>query len=241
MSYYEYRILRELRKWQKEMQRPPSFINRVTTRAKHRINRIIPEKVHRIITEGIKQMIRVVILGAGLTTFQKTKQLSIENIEINIQKRIKFYRSAAATEGALTGYGGILLSFADFPLWLSIKMKMLFEIASHYGYDIKDYKERIYILHIFQLTFSSQKHRNMVYKLLANWENQEGLLPDDLNQFNWRTFQLEYRDYIDLAKLLQLIPGFGAFVGAYINYRLTNTLGYNAMNAYRMRKYGKIK
>ena len=223
------------------MQRPPSFTNRVTTSVQHRINRIIPEKVHQVVTEGIKQMIRVVIFGASLTTFQKQKLLSIENIEINIQKRIKFYRSAAATEGALTGYGGILLGIADFPLWLSLKMKMLFEIASHYGYDVKDYKERIYILHIFQLTFSSQKHRNMVYELLADWENQEGLLPDDLNQFDWRTFQLEYRDYIDLAKLLQLIPGIGAIIGAYINYRLTNTLGNNAMNAYRMRKYGRIK
>ena len=223
------------------MQRPPSFTNRVTTSVQHRINRIIPEKVHQVVTEGIKQMIRVVIFGASLTTFQKQKLLSIENIEINVQKRIKFYRTAAATEGALTGYGGILLGFADFPLWLSLKMKMLFEIASHYGYDIKDYKERIYILHIFQLTFSSQKHRNTVYELLADWENQEGLLPDDLNQFDWRTFQLEYRDYIDLAKLLQLIPGIGAIIGAYINYRLTNTLGNNAMNAYRMRKYGRIK
>ncbi len=238
MSYYEYKLARELRKWQKEMQRPPSFANRIKTSTQHGINRMIPEKVHRVVTEGIRQMTQGVIFGAGLITFQKQKPLSIEHTEVKIQKRIKFYRSAAATEGALTGYGGILLGFADFPLWLSLKMKMLFEIASIYGYDIKDYKERLYILHIFQLTFSSQKHRNKVYALLADWENQKDSLPDDLNQFDWRTFQLEYRDYIDLAKLLQLIPGFGALIGAFVNHRLTNKLGNNALNAYRMRKYG---
>ena len=45
----------------------------------------------------------------------------------------------------------------------------------------------------------------------------------------------EYRDHIDLAKLLQLIPGIGAAVGALVNYKLTNRLGEFAMNAYRMR------
>jgi len=68
-------------------------------------------------------------------------------------------------------------------------------------------------------------------------------LPDDLHTFDWRTFQLEYRDYIDLAKLLQLIPGVGAIAGALVNHRLTNKLGKNAMNAYRMRdeQFRKVK
>lgn len=61
------------------------------------------------------------------------------------------------------------------------------------------------------------------------------MLPDDIHQFDWRTFQLEYRDYIDLAKLFQLIPVVGAVVGAYVNHRLTNKLGTNVMNAYRLR------
>jgi hypothetical protein len=85
------------------------------------------------------------------------------------------------------------------------------------------------------LAFFSQKHRNKVYAFIADWENQKELLPDDINQFDWRTFQLEYRDHIDLPKLLQLIPGIGAVVGAYINHKLTNRLGNTAMNAYRMR------
>ena len=70
---------------------------------------------------------------------------------------------------------------------------------------------------------------------MANWKEEQKLLPDDMNQFDWRNFQQEYRDYIDLAKLLQLIPGIGAVVGAYVNHQLTNKLGKFAMNAYRMR------
>lgn len=52
---------------------------------------------------------------------------------------------------------------------------------------------------------------------------------------DWYVFQQEYRDYIDFIKMLQLIPGFGAIVGAYANYNLLDQLGETAMNAYRLR------
>ena len=60
-------------------------------------------------------------------------------------------------------------------------------------------------------------------------------LPEDIHQFDWRNFQQEYRDYIDLAKMAQLIPIIGAPVGFVVNARLIRKLGLTAMNAYRMR------
>ena len=75
----------------------------------------------------------------------------------------------------------------------------------------------------------------MIFEKMENWTITKDQLPDDLHAFDWRTFQLEYRDYIDLAKLLQLIPGVGAIAGAFVNHKLTNKLGKTAMNAYRMR------
>ena len=112
---------------------------------------------------------------------------------------------------------------------------MLFDIAALYGADTKDYHERLFLLYIFQLSFSSQKRRNELIGLIENWESYKAQLPKDLSQFDWRTFQLDYRDYIDLAKLAQLIPIIGAGVGAIANYRLTEHLGRFAMNAYRLR------
>lgn len=226
----------ELLQWQSAMQKRPSFFDRTTKKLQKGVNKIIPEKVHRVITKAIKEITRGVIFGAGFTTLTRKEKKSLVEIEDKVKERINFYSSSAAVEGAATGFGGFLLSLADFPLWLTLKMKMLFEIASRYGYDTKDYKERVYILHIFQLTFSSQEHRNHVYRLIEDWEVSSEDLPEDIHDFDWRTFQLEYRDYIDLAKLLQLIPGVGAIAGAYINHKFTNKLGRTAMNAYRMRK-----
>ncbi|MEM9391956.1 MAG: EcsC family protein [Bacteroidota bacterium] len=234
-SVYNDLVSQELRLWQAAMCRRPNFWNRTTKNVQKKVNSIIPEKIHKAITKAIKEITRAVIFGSSFTTRTRKAVKTLEHTEVEVKERINFYSSSAAVEGAATGFGGFLLSLADFPLWLTLKMKMLFEIASRYGYDTKDYKERIYILHIFQLTFSSQERRNEVFEIIENWEEIKEELPEDFNTFDWRTFQLEYRDYIDLAKLLQLLPGVGAIAGALVNHRLTNKLGKTAMNAYRMR------
>lgn len=235
MTEYEQKAMDELADWQRKMKLSPSIFGGLAKKLQTRINKVIPEKVHAAITAAIKQMTRAVIFGSGFTTASPLAGTLLEEREKKVLQRINFYKNTAATEGAITGAGGILLGLADFPIWLTLKMKMLHEISSTYGYDVKDLKERIYILYIFQLTFSSQSARNKVYAILENWSTEVQNLPKDINDFDWRTFQLEYRDYIDIAKLLQLIPGIGAAVGAYVNHRLTKKLGNTAMNAYRLR------
>lgn len=217
------------------MQRKPSFTNRLAKKVQKKLNSYIPEKIHEAITVTIKQMIRVVLFGAGLIAPKPNKTDTLETKERLILERIKIYRRTAAAEGGVTGAGGILLGLADFPVLLGIKIKLLFDIAALYGFDVKDYKERIYILYIMQLAFSSQEERRKVYSKIDDWEAHAKRLPDDINQFDWRTFQQEYRDYLDLAKMAQLIPIIGAPVGIVVNYRLIRKLGETAMNAYRMR------
>ncbi len=235
MNSYEANAKRELRAWQRQMQKKPNFLNRFTKRMQVKINKIIPEKVHEAITATIKQMIRGVLFGAELATSKPETIQSLEITEAVLKERIEIYKKSAAAEGGITGAGGILMSFADFPLLIGIKMKMLFDIASKYGYDVSDYKERVYILQVFQLAFSSAQHRNNVYLEMVNWSKKAAALPEDIHQYDWRNFQQEYRDYIDLAKLAQMIPIVGAAVGLVVNYRLLKKLGETATNAYRMR------
>lgn len=235
MEKYEKEIHAELTKWQKQMMRRPSFFNKVSKNLQTKINSWIPEKVHNTITTVIKQMIRAVLFGATHTSSTPSAQKSLELKEIAIQERIKNYRNTAAIEGGVTGAGGVLLGIADFPLLIGIKLKLLFDIATMYGYDVRDYKERVYLLHIFELAFSSHEHRKQVYLKMIDWDEKSKALPDDIDKFDWRSFQQEYRDYIDLAKLAQLIPVIGAPVGVIVNYRLIKKLGITAMNAYRMR------
>lgn len=235
MNVYEEQAARQLRKWQAEMQAHASFTSKVSSNIQGRINRAIPEKVHEVITTSIRQMTRAVFFGAGFINPKPLENTSLRVREYRVQGRIRFYRDTATAEGAITGAGGFLLGLADFPIWLTLKMKLLFEIAALYGYDVSDYRERLYILHIFQITFSNQAQRGRVYANLADWDGYLAKLPGDIHAFDWRTFQQDYRDFIDIAKMIQLVPGIGAVAGAYVNHRLTGKLGEFAMNAYRMR------
>ena len=236
MQPYQKKITDELKTWQKQMLKKPSLLNNLSKKIQTKINTWIPEKVHQAITATIKQMIKGVLFGAKYTTQKALAEtVSLEEKETSVIKRIEFYRTTAAVEGGITGAGGILLGLADFPILLGLKLKLLFDIASIYGYSVMDYKERVYILHIFELAFSSHEHRKNIYLKMVDWNERSKELPEDINQFDWRNFQQEYRDYIDLAKLAQLIPIIGAPVGAVVNYKLIKKLGITAMNAYRMR------
>lgn len=235
MTPYEATVRDELIRWQQAMQQPPSAFGKLSTRLQRRINRIIPQRIHTIVTATIKQMTRAVLFGAEFLTNKPAQGLSLTERDAAVAGRIDFYRKAGAAEGGVAGAGGFVLALADFPALLALKMKMLFEIASLYGYPVSDYRERVFILYVFQLAFSSQERRQAVYRNVADWPEHSRQLPDDINRFDWLTFQQEYRDYIDLAKMAQLIPGIGAAVGIVVNYRLVNQLGRTAMNAYRMR------
>jgi hypothetical protein len=183
-------------------------------------------------------MIRAVLYGATITTVDHPSEEILELREETVLRRIEFYRKTAAVEGGITGAGGLFLGLADFPILIGIKIKLLFEIATIYGFDIRDYKERVYLLHIFELAFSSDFHRKKIYLEMTDWDMKSKELPEDINQFDWRSLQQEYRDYIDLAKMAQLIPIIGAPVGFLVNSRLIKKLGSTAMNAYRMRLLG---
>jgi len=235
MDSYEHYALHELKRWQHKMSRSPSIASRLSRRLQQKINNIIPEKVHKAITTAIRQMVRAVLFGSEITTGKILYDASLRERERLVMERVEFYKKTAAVEGGVTGAGGILLGLADFPLLLGLKIKLLYEIAALYGHNVNDVRERLYILYIFQLAFSNQEHRRKVYQQVLDWQMNYDKLPRHMDDFDWRLFQQEYRDYIDLAKMAQLVPVIGAAVGLVVNYKLVNQLGETAKNAYRMR------
>jgi len=236
MENYEAKVLHELITWQKKMTKKPSLTGRLTKGVQRKVNDIIPAKIHEVMTAAIKNMVKAVLAGSEYIAKQPADHFgTLHEREKSVREKISFYKKAAAAGGAGTGAGGLLLGLADFPLLISLKIKFLFDAASLYGFDIKDFRERLYILHLFQLAFSSQEKRIEVYNHIFNWDRKSDALPLSMESFDWRSFQQEYRDYIDLAKMMQLMPGIGAVVGAYANYRLMDKLGATAMNGYRLR------
>ncbi len=232
MNDYEQRVYEEVLDWKRRMLKKPGIIQRISKKAQTKINEKIPEKAHDIITEAVKNMVKATLFGSNITTKPDFNTgASLEERDRKLAEKIDVYRRTATVEGAGTGAGGFLLGLADFPLLLSIKMKFLFEAAVIYGFDTREYEERLFILHVFQLAFSSREKRRETMDIIENWQTRK----EELLELDWREFQQEYRDYIDFVKMLQLLPGFGAVVGAYANYQLMDHLGETAKNCYRMR------
>ncbi|MDR7071156.1 EcsC family protein [Fictibacillus barbaricus] len=239
MSTYDQHVFDELKKWEIEMTKRPTLWNKATKTVQTKINEKIPQKVHDVVTASIKQMIKATLLGSEYTT-RKTSQFqgSLQEQDEKLKERLAFYKKTAAFEGAGTGAGGFLLGLADFPLLLGIKMKFLFEAASIYGLDVKDYRERIFILHVFRLAFSDPHKRKEAFEKVVFWKetiDEFPAHPGAINQINWQELQQDYRDHIDLIKMLQMVPGLGALIGVYANYHFLEDLGEVAQNCFRWR------
>ncbi len=232
MNEYELKVYEEVEEWKRKLTRRSGMMNRLSKKAQGKVNELIPEKVHEVMTESIKGMVKTTLFGSQVTTNRNQAMgLALMERDDLMRKKTATYQKTAVVEGAGTGAGGILLGLADFPLLLSIKMKFLFEAAAVYGFNTKEYEERLFILHVFQLAFSSDEIRKETLKVMEHWDERKQVLVE----MDWRKFQQEYRDYIDFVKMMQLVPGIGAFVGAYANNNLLKQLGETAMNAYRMR------
>jgi hypothetical protein len=108
-------------------------------------------------------------------------------------------------------------------------VKFLFDCAKYYGFDVNQESEKLFILYVFQLAFCNDQRRAELFPVVNHWADGP---PDKVD---WEAFQTEYRNYIDLAKLTQLLPVVGSVAGATANHSLMKKLKTTAMNCYRMR------
>lgn len=228
----------EVAAWRARQLKPAGLWDRTTRGAQVRINRLIPERVHAIVTAGVAAMTGGIMTGSDLLKVRPLAEGSLAARELRARQQIKRHRNTAGVEGGVTGAGGFVLAAADFPALMAIKVRMLGEIVGCYGWgggtDGESGRERLFVLHIFHLAFASAARRPEALAALEAWiDNRDQ--PDGIEDYDWRSFQIEYRDHIDLAKMAQMIPVVGAPIGAVVNWRLVERLGETAMMACRMR------
>ncbi len=239
MDQYEIVVMTKIAKWKKSILKKPGFLSKSTKAVQSKINHVIPDKVQTAITQTVKGIVQTTLTGLKFIP-KGNPQLGLSLYERDelATKLLDKYRKIAAAEGAGTGAGGIFLGMVDFPALIAIKMKFLFELAHVYGFSTQDYTERLFLLNVFQLAFSSQEMKPALLAKIEKWQVEVSHLPSSdqyLSAVDWEQFQQEYRDSLDLRKLLQLLPGIGAVVGAWANFGLLDDLGEVGMNCYRMR------
>ncbi|GIQ69302.1 EcsC family protein [Xylanibacillus composti] len=237
---YEALVRRELQRWEWQLYKPPGMLERASKSVQASINRRIPDRVHISLTAAVKGIVRTTLFSAEyLPKGEPLKGASLAESDKRATELLDRYKKWAAAEGAGTGAGGILLGMADFPLLLGIKMKFLFELAHAYGYSTNLLHERLFILNVFQLAYSSPEKKPALLDTIKEWPTHVAALPAQNayeEHVDWQQLQQEYRDTLDFRKLLQLLPGVGAIVGAWANYGLLEELGKTGTNSYRLRR-----
>ncbi|HZV84542.1 MAG TPA: EcsC family protein [Brevundimonas sp.] len=229
----------EVDAWRARMLKRPGLWDKATRGTQARINRMIPERVHAIVTAGVEAMTKGILFGSDLIQTRPPAEGSLAAREVRARAMIRTYRNTAGVEGGVAGAGGFVLAAADFPALMAIKVRMLGDVVGAYGWGGGDtLRERLFLLHIFHLAFASAQRRPEALAALEAWIAGVDQ-PETMTEYDWRRFQIEYRDYIDLAKLAQLIPVVGAPIGAVVNWRLVDRLGETAMMACRMRWLGE--
>jgi hypothetical protein len=229
-NLYHQAIQRELRTWERAMMKRPGVINMASTAIQAQTQKLIPQKAQDFITASIQKMTVMIMTGSRLLTkTELSHNLSLGESDYLVEQAYKTYDKAAMAQGFGFGLGGILLGLADFPALLSIKVKFLFDCAKYYGFDVNQESEKLFILYIFQLAFCNDQRRAELFPVIKHWADAP---PDKVD---WEVFQTEYRNYIDLAKLIQLLPVVGSVAGATANHSLMKKLKTTAMNCYRMR------
>ncbi len=228
----------EMEVWRARVLKRPGLWDKATRGTQDRINRIIPERVHAVITSGVEAMTKGILFGSDLIRPRVTSDGSLAMREEKARAAIRAYRNTAGVEGGVAGAGGFVLAAADFPALMAIKVRMLGDVVAAYGWGGGSVRERLFVLHIFHLAFASARRRPQALADLERWIADTDQ-PQTITEYDWRTFQIEYRDYIDLAKLAQLIPVVGAPIGAVVNWRLVERLGETAIMACRMRWFAE--
>lgn len=248
MDPYERRVRLTLERWQSDMKwHRPGLLRTWSLRWQRKLDGLIPLKVHDAMAQGVRIGVSSLLGGLSLIPVDN-KRLTpfpplLEEADRHLPPLLDTYKKWAAAEGAGTGAGGLILAAVDFPALISIKLKFLQEVALLYGFDIRDKSERVFLLHVFQLAFSSPERRQANFEQVKQWEktalDTRQMIAESIA---WRDFYMDYKQYIEFRKLLQILPGIGAVIGAWANHSLMDDLGKTAQNAFRLRylqkKYG---
>lgn len=172
-----------------------------------------------------------------LNNYAIDKKLSkqyIKRMDKQANQSKLFNSSFTILEGGVLGFLGIGLP--DIPLFLSVIMKAIYEVALSYGYDYQSDQEKSYILLMIcgaMTQGSIQKEFNEQIDQLGDQIDQVGQVEVNLEGQMKATAQI-LSEAMLTAKFIQGIPIVG-IVGGVVNYSIIKKIGKFAGIKYKRR------
>ncbi len=226
-----------LQNWLKKELAPANAMEKGADKIQNFFFKVTPKVIHEAVTTTIKTFTTLLTTGSGIVLPKVDPLIPLRIREEMATETIQKYTKLAIASGAGTGAGGLWIGLLDLPMLMSLKVRMLYEVAAIFGYAPENDFEKLYILRTFQTAFSNPLKKEEKINALIHHKMEREQATKILEEFDWTAFQREYRDYLDLAKLFQLVPGIGAVIGAMANQKLMIRLGEVAIGAYRLRYF----
>lgn len=168
--------------------------------------------------------------GHDINALNDINHLDLEHIDLTVGWLAAKYKSLLFAEGAVTGATGAVGLIADVPALMIGCLRAVGEYATYYGFDINNQRERIFALGILQQASSPTD----ASKAAAIAELSK-ISADIAKRATWKN--LEKSTFVKIvqkiaeelgvrltkAKLAQVVPVFGSFVGGGFNaYYVSN-------------------
>ncbi len=234
---YEDAARTEMKYWSLRMQKLPSVTERITQNVQRSIHQVLPERVHQIIAETMDEVAQKVLLGNSFIISNPQHFEDFKACEHKVLEQTMAYTSTGSMDAHDSKLNNIYTNAVDFPELLKIKVQLLFDVAALYGFDLNDYRERLFVLYIFQMAFSTKGMRSNAFDMLISFEKKKSQLPEQLENFDLSDFQKIFKENIDPTKMAQMTPYLGPAIGLVTNWRLVKKLSNTAIQAYRLRYF----
>lgn len=150
-------------------------------------------------------------------------------------KKSKLINSTISTvEGV--GLGLLGIGIPDIPVFISMILKTVYEIALSYGFNYENEEEKIYILNLINVALSSEEEKQIYNEKLNNIENKiilgldiENILDEEIKE----TSKVLSNSLL-VAKFIQGLPIVGV-IGGVTNYQFISKVSKYARIRYKKR------
>ncbi len=177
--------------------------------------------------------------------------LDLEHIDQMLDGLAGKYKSIAAVEGIATGFAGMAGILPDIVALITMNLRAAGEYATYCGFDITQPEERLYALHILDVSAKPKEELgpallDQLHQVPNNFARKKTL--KTIEQFavsgTVRTIAKSVATRITKSKLAQVMPVAGAVVAGGFNSLYTHTVCDAAYHLYRERflfgKYGEL-
>ncbi|MGR5962229.1 EcsC family protein [Bacillus paranthracis] len=145
MITYEEKVIKELEQWKATFMKDSSMMTRFSKKVQTKVQRLIPAKVQKVLTETIRMMVQTISAGSNFIK-PKLKEMnwSLQRRDDEVRKKMDEYKKIARQKERGREQAVFSLALLTFRCCSALKLNFYSMQATLYGFDTSDKEERLF-------------------------------------------------------------------------------------------------